>query len=190
MSLINKRILCLGDSLTAGQFVSPHLNWVTLLAMANPESLIVNAGRNGETTAGCLDRLDDELRWHAYHITIIQYGLNDCNLWKQHHGLPRVSPESFRANLAMIIERLKRAAVDKIILTTNHLTNKTYEFAPGAHHANLIPQYNEVIREVAGLHGGHLVSLSDLNHKTIDGIHLNEQGHIAAFYKVNEALNA
>ena len=93
------RIVCLGDSLTAGYGVSPDEAYpaqlATHLRAAGLKYEVVNAGVSGDTSAGGLRRLE----WSTagdVRVLVVALGAND--------GLRGLPTKDLRANLARIIE--------------------------------------------------------------------------------------
>lgn len=106
-----KRLLVLGDSLTAGHGLAAGETFPEQLERALQQAghnvTVINAGVSGDTTAGGLARLDWALRDDP-HLVIVELGGNDAL-----RGLP---PEETFANLDAILERLDTAGIC-IILT-------------------------------------------------------------------------
>lgn len=93
------RIVCLGDSLTAGLGLSSEDAYPALLerrlAAAGLDYEVVNAGVSGDTSAGGLRRLDWSLAGDV-KVLVLALGAND--------GLRGLPPRELRDNLARIIE--------------------------------------------------------------------------------------
>jgi acyl-CoA thioesterase I len=93
------RIVCLGDSLTAGLGVSTEDAYPAQLASrlraAGLDYEVVNAGVSGDTSAGGLRRLEWSMAGDV-QVLVIALGAND--------GLRGLPPKDLRANLARIIE--------------------------------------------------------------------------------------
>jgi acyl-CoA thioesterase-1 len=74
--------LVFGDSLSAAYGLHPEQGWVNLLAQraraAGLDWRIVNASISGETTAGGLRRLPEDLKRHKPDIVVIALGANDA----------------------------------------------------------------------------------------------------------------
>jgi acyl-CoA thioesterase I len=199
------KVFFFGDSICFGQGISIHKGWVTKLSaslslLCHELSIPVvfsNTSINGNTTRLALERMPYDVQAQQPDILIMQFGMNDCNYWQTDHGVPRVSPAAFKANLQEIIDRAKCFGVKKIFLNTNHPTTKDKEFFQNTkityQQSNEI--YNKLIREVA--HENKIyVELNDIEQqiKTAidtrgeklsdlilsDNIHLSEKGH--AFY--------
>jgi len=107
-----KRIVILGDSITAGYGLDPAEAYPALLqgkiTAAHLPFTVANAGVSGDTTAGGLRRIDWAMGKGA-DVLIIALGGND--------GLRGISPEETKKNLLGIIEkaRAKNPAI-KILL--------------------------------------------------------------------------
>jgi acyl-CoA thioesterase-1 len=106
-----KRLLVLGDSLTAGYGLAAGETFPEQLERALQQAghnvTVINAGVSGDTTAGGLARLDWALRDDP-QLVIVELGGNDAL-----RGLP---PGETFANLDAILERLDTAGIS-IILT-------------------------------------------------------------------------
>ena len=98
-----KRVVILGDSLTAGFGIDPEDAYPALLQKKVEEAklpfTIVNAGLSGDTTAGGLRRIDWILK-QPVDVLVIELGGND--------GLRGIPITETRTNLQGIIDRAKR----------------------------------------------------------------------------------
>ena len=107
-----KRILVLGDSLSAGLALKPSQAWPMLLVDKLREDgldfEVTNASQSGGTTAGGLARLPAHLKY-PIDIFILELGINDA--WR---GIP---VEQIQQNLQEVIDRVraKNPAVHVII---------------------------------------------------------------------------
>jgi len=110
-SSATRRILVVGDSLSAEYGLARGKGWVALLqqrvAQQAPRYEVVNASISGDTTAGGRSRLPTLLSQQRPAIVILELGGNDAL-----RGLPL---ESTRANLVEMA-RLCRAAGAKVVL--------------------------------------------------------------------------
>ncbi len=98
-----KRVLILGDSITAGYGLDPGEAYPALLqkkidAAALPYT-IKNAGVSGDTTAGGLRRIDWALGSEGADVLVVALGGND--------GLRGISPTQMSKNLAAIIDKAR-----------------------------------------------------------------------------------
>ena len=107
-----KKLLVLGDSLSAAYGIDTQAGWVYLLEQhlkkTAPLYRVVNASISGETTAGALQRLPQLLNQHQPAIIIIELGGND--------GLRGFPIQQFRQNLNKMII-LSQAENAKVLLT-------------------------------------------------------------------------
>jgi acyl-CoA thioesterase-1 len=98
-------VMVFGDSLSAAYGLSPSQGWPALLARrlerSAPSWQVVNASVSGETTAGGLRRLPEDLKRHKPRVVVIALGANDAL-----RGQPIAAS---RANLEQMI-RLARDA--------------------------------------------------------------------------------
>jgi acyl-CoA thioesterase-1 len=104
------RIVCLGDSLTAGLGLSPDQAYPALLerrlAEAGLDYEVVNAGVSGDTSAGGLRRLDWSLTGDV-QVLVLALGAND--------GLRGLPAGELRDNLARIIETSQRRGATVVL---------------------------------------------------------------------------
>lgn len=133
-----KRIVILGDSITAGYGLDPQQAYPALLqkkidAAALPYT-VVNAGVSGDTTAGGLRRVDWALGKAGAEILVIALGGND--------GLRGISPAQTAENLAGIVDkaRAKNPAMRVLVAGME---------MPGNMGAEFISQFKAVFPKVA-----------------------------------------
>ena len=76
-----KKILIVGDSISAAYGMSLQEGWVALLARRleqdHPHYVVVNASISGETSAGAAARLPALLEQHRPSVVILELGGND-----------------------------------------------------------------------------------------------------------------
>ncbi len=110
---VKKRVLILGDSITAGYGLDPKEAYPALLQKkidaAGLSYTVKNAGVSGDTTAGGLRRIDWALGKDGADVLVVALGGND--------GLRGISTKQTAENLAGIIDkaRAKNPAI-KVIL--------------------------------------------------------------------------
>lgn len=96
-----KRVVILGDSITAGYGLDPEEAYPALLQAkiqaAALDYKVVNAGVSGDTTAGGLRRIQWALGREGADVIVIALGGND--------GLRGISPAETEQNLAGIVEK-------------------------------------------------------------------------------------
>jgi len=166
-----KRILILGDSITAGYGLDPELAYPALLqkkidAAALPYT-VKNAGVSGDTTAGGLRRIDWALGKDGADVVVVALGGND--------GLRGISPEQTSRNLAGIIDkaRAKNPAI-KVIVAGMEM--------PGNMGAAYTAGFKAVFPQIAGEKKAALVDFllagvgGDEKLNQPDGIHPTAEG--------------
>ena len=166
-----KRILVLGDSLSAGFLLKPSEAWPMLvvdkLRDADLDFEVTNASRSGDTTAGGLARLPAQLK-HPIDIFIVELGINDA--WR---GIP---VDQIERNLQTIIDRARaRNPGVHIIIAGMQLPiesadgyirdfGQMFTDLAAKNHAALVPYL------LAGVSGNPALNL-------FDRIHPNAAGH-------------
>ncbi len=105
-------ILIFGDSLSAGYGVEAGASWVDLLAKRLADKKlpynVVNTSISGETSAGGLSRIANQLRKHRPDILILELGAND--------GLRGLPLKAMKTNLSSIIRQAKEAGARVLLL--------------------------------------------------------------------------
>lgn len=192
-----------GDSILFGQDMSVEKTWVVRIGSFFNNVSVQNPSVNGDTTRLGLERMPHDVQNHNVDILVLGFGMNDCNYWETDNGVPRVSPDGFKANLKEMIKRARVNGVKEIILHTNHMSPKkklmckqtfTYQESNA--------YYNEIIREVASEDRELLFldiekmineyleinNLDSRSHVLSDEVHLNELGHDLYFNYMKEVL--
>lgn len=150
------KIVAFGDSLTAGLGVSPEESYPFQLQQWLDEAgyryRVINAGVNGDTTAGGLRRVSWVLSSKP-SIVILELGGND--------GLRGLDLKETRSNLEKIIQRLQAAGVTVVLagmkLPPNYGADYTTRFSAiyrelaRAYHLTLMPFFLEGVATQAGL---------------------------------------
>ena len=166
----SKKILCFGNSLTAGYGLDEQFAWPTLLQQRidslNFDYQVINAGLSGETTSGGLKRIDWVLR-EPIDIFILELGANDM--------LRGLDISSTVENLRSIISRVKTKYPDAQVVVAGMLSppnmgpdyekkfNTMYKDLSDEFNTTLIPFF---LDKVAGI--------EELN--LPDGKHPNQEG--------------
>lgn len=177
------KVVCFGDSITAGQYVKPAQAWPALL----PAHLdVVVSAVCGETTRRALERFPRDVQESGADIVLIQYGLNDANRWETDRGLPRVSEGAYVENLAEMVERARAFSIYPVILGVTPTT-------VSAQRADDAYRYHRAAMQVA-----HLLAVTfcdihaELSRGVVaplllpDGVHLSPEGHRAYAAAVSE----
>ena len=109
---MNKPLLILGDSLSAGYGIALADAWPSLLdarlAHEGYPYRVVNASISGETTAGGARRITALLVLHQPAIVVVALGAND--------GLRGFKPAEVRKNLQMIVAAVLEADAVPVLL--------------------------------------------------------------------------
>lgn len=165
-----KRIVILGDSITAGYGLDLSQAYPALiqqkLAQAKLPFIIVNAGVSGDTTAGGLRRVAWALSKGA-DVLIIALGGND--------GLRGISPNETKKNLLGIVKkaRLKYPAIKTIIAGMQMPDNMGSEFTE---------RFKKLFPQIATASNSYLIPFliegvgGDENLNQADGIHPTAEG--------------
>jgi acyl-CoA thioesterase I len=107
-----RTVLVFGDSLSAAYGIAAHQGWVSLLgekiARAGLPWQIVNASVSGETTAGGLRRLPEDLKRHQPSVALIELGANDAL-----RGQPVAA---IRDNLERMIRLVRAAHAEPVLV--------------------------------------------------------------------------
>ena len=105
-------VLVFGDSLSAAYGIASQQGWVHLLgeriARAGLPWRVVNASVSGETTAGGLRRLPEDLKRHKPSIAVIELGANDAL-----RGQPVAA---IRSNLEQMIRLAREARAEPVLV--------------------------------------------------------------------------
>jgi acyl-CoA thioesterase-1 len=163
------RIVCLGDSLTAGLGVAPEQAYPALLERrlhaAGEDYEVVNAGVSGDTSAGGLRRLDWSLRG-SVRVLIVALGAND--------GLRGLPVTEMEKNLAAIIERAQGRGIRVLLAGMEAPPNfgpaytadfrRAYARLAARYRVTFIPFFLEGVAGRAALNQA-------------DGIHPTAEGH-------------
>jgi acyl-CoA thioesterase-1 len=163
-------IVFLGTSLTAGLGLDPDSAYPAVIQRkvdsAGLHFTVVNAGVSGESSAGALRRIDWLLQ-QPPAVLVIETGAND--------GLRGQSPDSVRANIQAMIDRVRAASPGtKLMLAgmeaapnlgADYVTRFRAVF-PALARANHLPLIPFLLQNVAGI--------DSLNQQ--DGIHPSPAG--------------
>lgn len=105
-------ILVFGDSLSAAYGIDKNHGWVNLLQKELVENhydyKVINASISGETTAGGLSRIQQQLEQHQPNIVILALGAND--------GLRGLEIKQIKTNLEKIIKKGQNAKAKILLL--------------------------------------------------------------------------
>ena len=162
----SKKLLILGDSISAGYGLKESENWVQLLEnslkLSGIELKIINSSISGDTTIGGLSRIENDLRKYNPNYVLVELGGNDAL-----RGYPI---EKIKSNLLKIIEASLAVGANPIIMQIrippnygkNYVTAFEGIYTEIAEEKN-IPKINFLLDKVA----------LDKSLMQLDGIHPN-----------------
>lgn len=172
------RVLAIGDSLTFGYGASPDASWPVKLGEITGWQ-IENAGVNGDTSAGALQRMPSLLAAGSYDAILIGIGGNDM--------LRGVSASATRDNIAALVKEAREHTPHVALLATP---------APDAMRAFVgslsdAPFYEEVAKSGQALLVANVYSsvLSDASLRS-DRIHANAEGYAKIAQLLADQLKA
>ena len=163
------RIVCIGDSITAGQYLPPEQAWPQQLAALTGYE-VLNAGVSNETTRNGLERFPRDVQERNPDVVIIQFGLNDCNRWATDRYLLRVLPASYRENLIEMVTRVRTFDAEPII------SDLTPTFKSVRHRLDS-DYYREIASFVAGDFDVEFIRNPITSQHLLDAMHLTAEGH-------------
>ena len=167
----NTAIVCFGDSLTKGYGANKGEDYPSVLAsiMGQP---VINAGKNGDTSAQGLARIQQDVLSHKPRIVIVEFSGNDF--------IEKVSKETTRQNLNQIIRHCKQSGSIVVLVhcKIGFLTSDPYL---------------EIFRELAKQHNVLLIEdiLDDIfanPARMSDPIHPNAQGYALMAQRIAQIL--
>lgn len=105
-----RTLLVFGDSLSAAYGLSVDQGWVHLLGQraAGLGWRVVNASVSGETTAGGLSRLPEDLKRHKPDMVLIELGANDA--------LRGLSLPAMRVHLENMVRLVREAKAQPVLI--------------------------------------------------------------------------
>ena len=167
------KIVAFGDSITYGYGAKPDHSYPSILQKLSGID-VVNAGRNGETTAEGLKRLPVILKRHKPDLLILCEGGNDF--------LQGVDEVQIKENLRTMIQEAKGEGVEVVLIAVPRLTLFGLDDAP---------LYEELAEEENVLLIDDLLEeiLSTPSLKS-DRIHPNEKGYERLAKEVMNTLDS
>ena len=164
----SKKLLILGDSISAGYGLKESENWVQLLEnslkRSGQELQIINSSISGDTTIGGLSRIESDLEEHKPNYVLVELGGNDAL-----RGYPI---NKIKSNLLKIIEASVLAKANPIIMQIR---------IPPNYGKNYVAAFESIYSEIAEERNipilTFLLEKVDLNKSLmqLDGIHTNQK---------------
>lgn len=151
------KIVCFGDSITAGHNVAENERFVNLLA-DRFGCTVINAGVPGNTTGQGLARFESDVLAHRPELCVIAFGMNDHV--QRELGVAKTPLSDFHANLTRIVEGLREVNAVPVLCTINPIIEGDDEHYYYRRHPQAwyrdpdgaqawIDLYNDTIRERA-----------------------------------------
>ena len=178
---VDKNILILGDSLSAGLGVNYDQAWPSLLQSRinkiGSSYSVINAGVSGDTTSGGISRLPRLLKKYSPEILILELGGND--------GLRGTSLKAIEKNLRDMINSAQRSNITVLLIGVQLPPNYGMLYTKG---------FEEIFSDLAkeyslDLIQGSLKTMVNEGLMQSDGIHPNVLGHQQIEDIVWERLN-
>ncbi|HEU5187315.1 MAG TPA: SGNH/GDSL hydrolase family protein [Candidatus Saccharimonadales bacterium] len=202
------RVLVFGDSITQGYWdteggwvdkLRKHYDELQIQDFNKDQPTIFNLGISADTSRNVLARAEGEIKARTRHnttpIVIVQIGINDSCA---EPGGNMVPIEDYKANLEKIIEALQPISSKLIFVGLSACDEaKTTPVSWGKfHYTNKsINEYEAQMRAVASEHYIPFVPVFDKFTKAMknndlfaDGLHPNNEGHMAIFDIVKPKL--
>ena len=177
----SKKLLILGDSISAGYGLKESENWVQLLEnslrKAGHELQIINSSISGDTTIGGLSRIESDLEEHKPNYVLIELGGNDAL-----RGYPI---NKIKSNLLKIIDTSLLAKANPIIMQIR---------IPPNYGKNYVAAFESIYSEIA--EEKNIPILTFLLEKValnkslmqLDGIHPNQKAQQIIASQVEQEL--
>ena len=176
-----KKLLILGDSISAGYGLKESENWVQLLEnslkLSGIELKIINSSISGDTTIGGLSRIENDLRKYNPNYVLVELGGNDAL-----RGYPI---EKIKSNLLKIIEASLAVGANPIIMQIR---------IPPNYGKNYVAAFESIYSEIAEEKNIPLLTFLlekvalDKSLMQLDGIHPNQKAQQIIANQVKEEL--
>ena len=176
-----KKLLILGDSISAGYGIKESENWVQLLEdsvnSSSSQLKIINSSISGDTTIGGLSRIENDLITHKPNYVLVELGGNDAL-----RGYPI---EKIKSNLLKIIDASFAAEANPIIMQIR---------IPPNYGKNYVAAFESIYSEIAEEKNIPLLTFLlekvalDKTLMQPDGIHPNQKAQIIIANQVENEL--
>ena len=176
-----KKLLILGDSISAGYGIKESENWVQLLEdsvnSSSSQLKIINSSISGDTTIGGLSRIENDLITHKPNYVLVELGGNDAL-----RGYPI---EKIKSNLLKIIDASFAAEANPIIMQIR---------IPPNYGKNYVTAFESIYSEIAEEKNIPLLTFLlekvalDKTLMQPDGIHPNQKAQIIIANQVENEL--
>ena len=178
----SKKLLILGDSISAGYGLKESENWVQLLETSLKTSIkglkIINSSISGDTTIGGLSRIESDLAEHKPNYVLVELGGNDAL-----RGYPI---NKIKNNLLKIIDASFAAKANPIIMQIR---------IPPNYGKNYVAAFENIYSEIAEEKNIPMLTFLlekvalDKSLMQLDGIHPNQKAQQIIANQVEEELS-
>ena len=177
----SKKLLILGDSISAGYGLKESENWVQLLEnslrKSGRELQVINSSISGDTTIGGLSRIESDLAEHKPNYVLVELGGNDAL-----RGYPI---KKIKSNLLKIIDASFLAKANPIIMQIR---------IPPNYGKNYVAAFENIYSEIAEEKNIPMLTFLlekvalDKSLMQLDGIHPNQKAQQIIANQVEEEL--
>jgi acyl-CoA thioesterase-1 len=165
-----RTIVCFGNSITQGYGVLPEQSFPAILGNLLHVP-VINAGRDGDTIAGALERVEPDVLRHKPSLVTVELGANDF--------LSGNSEDLAWNNLELIIGKIRESGADVAVISLGvQFWGKDWEKALAR-----IAEARD-----CGFMTELLEGILDNSLMTLDGIHPNVTGYILIARRVADFL--
>jgi lysophospholipase L1-like esterase len=197
------KVAFLGDSITAARGYPKIVEHYTLMRFPGRRVEFVNAGQGGDTSSGCLERLERDVFSNHLTVVIIAFGINDIG-WgtKADDEHKKLYLDGIRAIISKCVARKIRPVVCSAPITAEaaDTAEKGYLQAMCDEGLALARSLDvttidlqrgmrEIQRRVDGSNAQKDPAKQDHLH-VADGVHLSELGQLALAYVMLKGLGA
>ncbi|HIE78365.1 MAG TPA: arylesterase [Candidatus Thioglobus sp.] len=178
----NKKILVLGDSLSAGLGVDYQQSWPLLLQKRLDQGAynysVINAGISGDTTSGGVSRLPKLIKFYQPEILILELGGND--------GLRGTSLKAIEKNLRHMINLAQRSNITVLLIGVQLPPNYGIVYTAGFEKVFSVLAKEYSLKLIQGA----LKAMVKEGLMQPDGVHPNIKGHREIEKMIWEHLSA
>ena len=177
----SKKLLILGDSISAGYGLKESENWVQLLEtslrLSGRDFKIINSSISGDTTIGGLSRIESDLEKHKPNYVLVELGGNDAL-----RGYPI---KKIKSNLLKIIDASFANGANPIIMQIR---------IPPNYGKNYVVSFESIYSEIAEEKNIPLLTFLlekvalDKSLMQLDGIHPNQKAQQIIANQVEKEL--
>ncbi len=194
----------LGDSITAARGYTKIVEHYTLLRFPERKVRFVNAGKGGDTAAGCLERLERDVFSQGATVVTVAFGVNDIGWGMKAND---ESKQRYLDGLRAIIEQCRAHQVRPIICSAaitaeapdkaengylQKMTDEGLALAKslGVETVDLQRGMREAQRKIVAANEKEKDEKKQTRMHVADGIHLSDLGHLAMAYALLKGLGA